>query len=1205
MDQAIRNKLRSVVTQCRKLLEDSVSQELQGRFGIYAAKKDTVQVDDDARMTHLSAEELAARKDLLDHYMHIKARGFKPKDALDQLIREIAYTHLNRFCAYKMMEARQVYVGDQKFRDAVSKGVHSNGVKFYLADHPEDERLFNTGKQDVAYRHFLDWLGGLLSEEIGVLFNPSDSANRLYPTQKVLDEVFALINDEALAGIWTQDETIGWVYQYFTPKELRDQARKESAAPRNSYELAFRNQFFTPHYVVEFLADNTLGRIWYEMRKGDTRIKDQCRYMVRRPTEVFLAGGEQPPTGAEAREDLSQEELLKQPVYIPHRPKKDPRELKILDPACGSGHFLLYCFDLLFTIYEEAYDDPDLAPALRKDYPALADLKKAAPGLILGYNLHGIDIDLRCTQIAALAIWLRCQRAYQDFGLKKEGPKITRANIVCAEPMPGEEGLLDEFLKTLHEDRLEVLIRRVMKVPEGNRVRATRSMADSLSELVRLVWDKMQLAGEAGSLLKIEKELQEAIRNGQEEWEEKQPLLRISELSLREEPKDGYLRFVVGEGVNFWERAEALVMAALHDFAAFASNGKGIQRRLFVDDALRGFAFVDLSRQRFDVVLMNPPFGNPTRKVKGTVGPDFKHQPNDLYCWFVARAEGLIGEGGLIGCITSSSFKTYVDYETFRTKFLTTPQLSEFADSSYCIDFGLRNPHPVPFFDVREHSDKAASLLRMVSDPCSNKIQWRVASDFVVLASAPIIYEWPKNVLIALSQLPSLESLCDEIGKGAGPHAFFYRLRWEVPANEVGLPRRWATFVNGGAFSPFRREDRLVLDWEESGKRVKEHILKKYPYLNGNTGWNIQLEDFYGKPGLTYGKKTTNFSAQTLPEGCIFSFEGIGVFPKNEANALWLLAYLNSSFCSWFLNATCGLHKNPPYLRRLPVPEFSKDDRIRLQQITSDGWRLQCDDASNEEVSSSFCFPTEAFHAFAHHSSGVNQGSNGDRIAKLLAEIDGIVAKYIQVGRVARESPPNGSDEDAAESNEEPEDEQATFRDWSATSVASYAVGCILGRWDVRYPTGERQPPELRYPFAPLPVCSPGMLQGLDGLPLRETPDGYPLRIEWDGILIDDAEHPDDVIRRVREVLELVWKDGAEAIEQEVCEILGVTKLRDYVRKPGTGGFWGRPCKMLLQEPPQGPHLLASPVVAQELRPLTVLPPARQRSALQGPPELR
>ena len=99
------------------------------------------------------------------------------------------------------MEAREVYVGGQKFREAVSRGVNSNGVKFYLADHPEDERLFNTGHQDVAYRHFLDWLGGLLSDEIGVLFNPNDPANRLYPRQKTLDEVLLTLHQRRGTGM--------------------------------------------------------------------------------------------------------------------------------------------------------------------------------------------------------------------------------------------------------------------------------------------------------------------------------------------------------------------------------------------------------------------------------------------------------------------------------------------------------------------------------------------------------------------------------------------------------------------------------------------------------------------------------------------------------------------------------------------------------------------------------------------------------------------------------------------------------------------------------------------------------------------------------------------------------------------------------------------------------------------------------------------
>src|SRR4051812_45007624 len=160
MDQEIRNKLRNVVTQCRELLEKSVSQELEGKYGIFA-KKDQVTADPNAKMSHLTEEEQAARNDILDHFGHIKARGFKPKEALDQLVREIAFTHLNRLCAYKMMETREVYVGEQKFHEAVSRGFKSNGFLRYLGmnGHEADERLYSTGRQDIAYRHFLDWLG--------------------------------------------------------------------------------------------------------------------------------------------------------------------------------------------------------------------------------------------------------------------------------------------------------------------------------------------------------------------------------------------------------------------------------------------------------------------------------------------------------------------------------------------------------------------------------------------------------------------------------------------------------------------------------------------------------------------------------------------------------------------------------------------------------------------------------------------------------------------------------------------------------------------------------------------------------------------------------------------------------------------------------------------------------------------------------------
>jgi hypothetical protein len=81
-------------------------------------------------------------------------------------------------------------------------------------------------------------------------------------------------------------------------------------------------------------------------------------------------------------------------------------------------------------------------------------------------------------------------------------------------------------------------------------------------------------------------------------------------------------------------------------------------------------------------------------------------------------------------------------------------------------------------------------------------------------------------------------------------------------------------------------------------------------------------------------------------------------------------------------------------------------------------------------------------------------------------------------------------------------------------------------------------------------------LTGEDGLPLREAPPGYPLRVDSDGILVDDPEHPDDIVARVHEVFELVWQADAEAREPEACELLGGKTLRDYFRKPGAGGFW-------------------------------------------------
>ena len=1196
MDQEIRNKLRNVVTQCRKLLEDSVSQDLEGKYGIFA-KKDQVTADPNASMAHLTEEEKTARKDILDHFGHIKARGFKPKEALDQLVREIAFTHLNRLCAYKMMEAREVYVGGQKFREAVSRSIDSNGVKFYLADHPEEERIFNTGHQDVAYRHFLDWLGGFLSDEIGVLFNPNDPANRLYPRQKTLDAVLDLLNGggikpdetelrEVWPKIWFQDETIGWVYQYFTPKEMRDAARDPkkggSAAPRNSYELAFRNQFFTPRYVVEFLTDNTLGRIWYEMRKADTKLKDQCRYMVCRPTEVFLKEREQSPKkAAEGRDDLSQEELLKLPVHIPHRPKKDPRELKILDPACGSGHFLLYCFDLLQTIYEEAYADPDLGPALQKDYPSLEDLRRDAPRLILTCNLHGIDIDLRASQIAALALWLRCQRAYRDLGLKKDHPKITRSNFVCAEPMPGEEAMLKEFVGRL-EPRL-------------------------LGKIVEVVFEKMKLAGEAGSLLKIEEEIRQVVVAAKKQWFQEttratdrrgQPLLFSKATMERLAGKRAQAGLFDLDDITdeqFFEEAEAKVIEALRQYAEQAQDGHRLQRRLFADDAVRGFAFVDVCQKRYDVVLMNPPFGVPSKLSQDYVKSVFPISKNDLFATFVERGLLLTSLSGRIGAITSRTGCFLTSFSKWRDEIvLEYSQPRAFADlgagvldtalvetAAYVLEktslLTTSPQFPSPFFRLLAETNKELELKYSIEflngTPPSQSSCTYLASphSFRHVPGSPFSY-WASDAVRGLFR--SLTPFDDEkhgrstrCGLGTLDDFRFIRLRWEVSNSDIGT--KWRVYYHGGVYSPFHDEFPCVVLWANNGAAIKGYVEEKV----GSASRKVQGEGSYFKPGFVFPRRTKGFAPKFMPAGGIFSTAGqAGFVPPDDL--AWTIALLSSRICTFLLSLSQGRTGDAAQfevglIKRLPWPQPDMSTRGELSSLAQSAFQITVALRADAETSHFFMMPpairceggtlTERYLNWKEEVENAKNllSAQQDRINEIAFRVYGLTEDEISTSTTRDEAPDSDDDDDVRNDDSElviddganqPESIDTTY---FVRSFVSYLVGCVLGVWDPQRAFGRTTVASATNPTDALPRLSPGSAQGNNGDNRAGVQHCVP-----DGILVDDQDNLQDIVRRVRDVVDVLFKEHSGEIEHEACRMLGVRELREYFRKSAKGGFW-------------------------------------------------
>ena len=153
----------------------------------------------------------------------------------------------------------------------------------------------------------------------------------------------------------------------------------------------------------------------------------------------------------------------------------------------------------------------------------------------------------------------------------------------------------------------------------------------------------MKLAGEAGSLLKIETEIQATIARAKQQWltrpkDEQTTLFRVEK---KQEWQTGLYSFKGITDESFWDLAEHNVLEALHTYTRqVTTNGAGYQRRLFAEDAERGFAFIELCQKQYDVVLMNPPFGAASKPSKNYIDKTYPRTKNDIYAAFVERWVG-------------------------------------------------------------------------------------------------------------------------------------------------------------------------------------------------------------------------------------------------------------------------------------------------------------------------------------------------------------------------------------------------------------------------------------------------------------------------------------------------------------------------------------------------------------------------------------
>jgi len=785
------------------------------------------------------------------------------------------------------------------------------------------------------------------------------------------------------------------------------------------------------------------------------------------------------------------------------------------------------------------------------------------PKMIIENNIHGIDIDPRAAQIAGLALWLRAQRSWQAAGLlATQRPKVERSNIVCAEPMPGDKEQLQEFTKELHP---------------------------AIAQMVEAIFDKMQLAGEAGSLLKIEEEITSLVEGAKAAW--KQIGKHEGEMFSKAELVNADLRpgtqtqLDIGSwnletlsaisDSDFFEQAEQSIYQALSHYAESAGEGS-YKRKLFAQDAAQGFAFIDLCRKRYDAVVMNPPFGDPGSSFSKDFKITYPTACGNLLCAFALRAFDLSDDLGAVGAITDRTWVQKTTYEPFRESLLEGEWclqslgdlgwgVLDAAQVAACM-FTARNKVSSSanayFIDVRsaDDTDKEEEVLAKCAN-CPNPIERQL---FSLFPDKAIAHWCPTSLLPLFREGTRLHPVVAESKRGfsSGDTAMAYRLEWEV--NPVAkLPNAiWSYIQNGGSYSPFYRDTYLVC-WSENDLAVVRP-------LKGASLKNLQ---FVGRKGLTWGKRTDYLAPSILPAGHYFSDEGSALFPKDIADSWKLIALLNSKPFQYTIELFCGQHKSNGYVGKLPIPKIGSEAEMYLSQISKSIFNKAQSRVRFSEPGTGFVCPikyeklndsiniglsailTDEFQGDVVLSGYLTEAQhNIDEIVEGIVNLVGV--DLTEVRKAAQGRPLLSAQVftgyDAREDY---------YRADQVHQLIVYFIGSSLGRWDIRFTTGERQAPELPDPFDPLPVCPPGMLQNESGLPLSNVElaelnaeGNYPLRITIEGILVDDPDHAEDIARRVGESLKVIWGERADAIAQEACDILGVKELRDYFAEKKSGG---------------------------------------------------
>ena len=782
----------------------------------------------------------------------------------------VAYTWFNRFAALRYMELHD-FLGHGHRALSSSTGslpdilTHATELANELPglNAAKLTELKLAGNRDgELYRMLLVAQCNALSRTMPFLFERIDDETELLLPDNLLrtDSIVAKL----VAGVpeedWQEIEVIGWLYQFYI-SEKKDQVIGKVV---KSEDIPAATQLFTPNWIVQYLVQNSVGRLWL-MANPTSTLASQWPY--------YITPAEQTP---EVQAQLD--------AVIQTRVREDgdtlnPESITVLDPACGSGHILVVAYDVLKAIYLERGYQP-----------------RAIPRLILEKNLYGLDIDDRAAQMAGFALLMKARAddrrlftATDDAG-NLHPPKL---NVLSLQESKGLS--VDSIAQAINSVRAANTVHPTNTVRAANTVRAELVEAHAIRQLV----DTFEHAKTFGSLIQIPYALKthlavlpQVLAKARQSGDMYATAAADDLLPLVQQGQMLAMQFdaVVANPPYMGNKYLAPVLKAY-----LRDNYNGFEKDLFSAFMIRGLALTNASGQ---LGFMSPfvwMFLSSYEELR-------RHFIDSATLTSLVQLEYSGFDGATVPICTftlakshfQDSIGTYVRLSDFRGAEQQGPRTLEAIQDRSCGWFYTAKPNnfkkvpgsPIAYW-ISDRSRSAFSDFGKVSDHSETRI-----------------------------------------GLITGENQKYIRFWHEVSFSNIGFSlsrdgakhsgKRWFPQSKGGDFRRWYGNNETVVDWKEDGKELQTRLHSSGERVLAH---NFNLDKIF-EPAITWTKISSgDFSARLQPRGFLFNDASANAFVDNDDARLAILGFLGTKLPGEFLKAlNPTLNFLPGNISSLPVP---------------------------------------------------------------------------------------------------------------------------------------------------------------------------------------------------------------------------------------------------------------------------------------------